>query len=186
MPADSLDRDLGGGYLLRPVAPDEFEAVYARREPELFSGQVYDWSDLPRVPQPEAQVMTFFLLRGGEFAGLHRARQRDAYTVNMSVTGLLPAHRGQGVYTRLLPPLLELYRAAGYTFVTSHHHPTNNAVLIPKLRAGFVIQGMQMARAGLMVELLYSFDQNYRDYLERLCGHQAAATNETPQGEPHP
>jgi hypothetical protein len=85
-------------------------------------------------------------------------------------TALLPPHRGQGVYTRLLPAVLAALQAEGYLLVRSHHHATHNAVLIPKLRAGFRFQGLEVDEHGVMAVLVHSFDDVYLDYMDIRSG----------------
>jgi hypothetical protein len=51
--------------------------------------------------------------------------------------------------------ILEKASADGFKEITSKHHAGNNAVLIPKLKAGFVIQGFEInPRFGIMVNLV--------------------------------
>ncbi|MFC6665076.1 hypothetical protein ACFP9V_06695 [Deinococcus radiopugnans] len=102
--------------------------------------------------------------------GWQSSRQWDARTAYMVNTGLLPAHRGQGLYTRLLPPVLAALGARGYALVRSHHHATNNAVLVPKLRAGFRVQGLQVDDHGVMAVLIFSFEGLYREYMDVRSG----------------
>ncbi len=54
--------------------------------------------------------------------------------------------------------------------VRSHHHATNNAVIVPKLRAGFRLQGLQVDEHGVMAVLNYSFDTVYSDYMDIRSG----------------
>jgi hypothetical protein len=50
--------------------------------------------------------------------------------------------------------VLEYARSLGYQLVTSKHYASNNSVLIPKLKAGFIITGMALDdKYGLMVHL---------------------------------
>jgi hypothetical protein len=88
--------------------------------------------------------------------------------------GAVAGTPGQGVYSRLLPVVLDVLQAQGYTLVRSHHHATNNAVLIPKLRAGFRLQGMEIDHHGMLAVLMYSFDPVYRDYMDVRCGLKRA------------
>ena len=85
-------------------------------------------------------------------------------------TALLPAHRGAGVYSRLLPAVLVALRAEGYDLVRSQHHATNSAVLVPKLRAGFRIQGLEVGDHGVMAVLVLSYEALYRDYMDMRSG----------------
>ncbi|ADV66674.1 GNAT family N-acetyltransferase [Deinococcus maricopensis] len=161
--------DLGGGYTLRPAPLEAYLAVYARHEQDVFQTWSYQWdASVPTLPVP---TLTWLVEHEGDVVGWHYARAWDGRTVYMVNTGLLPAHRGRGVYTRMLPPLLDAFRAGGYTLVRSHHHATNNAILIPKLRAGFVIQGLEMDHHGLMAVLMYSFDDAYRAAMSVRAGH---------------
>lgn len=93
---------------------------------------------------------------GAELVGWQFSHQTDERTVSMADTGILPQHQGRGLYTRLLPQVLHTFRAAGYTLVTSHHRATNNRVIIPKLRAGFLLQGLNAYEGGLNVALTLS------------------------------
>ena len=92
----------------------------------------------------------------------------------MSVTALAPAWRRRGVYGAFLGALLDACETAGFLEVVSRHHADNNAVLVPKLRAGFVIGGFEMsARHGLLVTLTYRFSQRARAlYSRRVTGSE--------------
>ncbi len=102
------------------------------------------------------------IFAGPELVGWSYAHQSDERTVYMADTGILPTHQGRGLYKRLLPHLLDVFRAAGYTLVQSHHRATNNRVLVPKLREGFVLQGLNLYEGGLNAALTLSLDETYR------------------------
>jgi len=66
-----------------------------------------------------------------------------------------PDHRRQGVYTRLLKSIEQAVRERGGISISSQHVATNNAVLIAKLRLGYVIAGTEYVDAmGLLVRLM--------------------------------
>lgn len=72
----------------------------------------------------------------------------------MTNTGILEEHRRRGLYTALLPVVLNQLRQKGFQIVFSRHTLTNNAVIIPKLKAGFVISGFEVDdRFGTLVQL---------------------------------
>lgn len=168
--ADGPALGLGRGYTAHPVSNQTYREVYARLEDAAYDTGSFDWADTPRLARPEAPAFAWLIAHAGGVVGWHSARGWDERTVYMSNTALLPAHRGQGLYTRLLPHLLNTFRAAGYTLVRSHHHATNNAVLVPKLRAGFRIQGLEVNHHGLMAVLIHSFDDVYRDAMDARSG----------------
>ncbi|MES2631536.1 MAG: GNAT family N-acetyltransferase [Pseudomonadota bacterium] len=72
----------------------------------------------------------------------------------VSNSGVLPERRGQGVYTRLIAAIEEEARALGCTRIESHHRTSNSAVLIAKLKAGYMIVGTEFsAEMGLLVKM---------------------------------
>ncbi len=162
--------DLGGGYVLRPVAYEVYYDIYTQLEDAVYSSVSLDWPTPARLEPPEYPRYAWLIGHGGQVVGWQYSRQWDARTAYMVNTGLLPAHRGQGLYTRLLPPVLAALRTRGYDLVRSHHHATNNAVLVPKLRAGFRVQGVQVDDHGVMAVLVLSFGDLYRDYMDVRSG----------------
>jgi ribosomal protein S18 acetylase RimI-like enzyme len=77
---------------------------------------------------------------------------RHFYVANSAV---LPQFRRRGVYTRLMSVLEERLRAEGCVRICSQHQADNSAVLIAKLKSGFVITGMEFsAEMGLLVKLV--------------------------------
>ncbi len=54
----------------------------------------------------------------------------------MCNTAIAAEHRRKGLYSALLPHVLDACRAEGFQAVFSRHAATNNAVIIPKLKAG--------------------------------------------------
>ncbi|WP_240741933.1 GNAT family N-acetyltransferase [Deinococcus sp. KSM4-11] len=162
--------DLGGGYTLHRVPEATYRIVYAQLESAVYDTVSFDWKRPAPYPLPEAPAYTWLVAHGGQVVGWHASRQRDRRTAYMSNTGFLPAHRGQGLYTRLLPVILSFLREQRYDLIRSQHHLTNSAVIVPKLRAGFRIQGLDVGEHGVMTELVYSFDDAYRGYMDVRSG----------------
>lgn len=76
------------------------------------------------------------------------------YVTNSAV---LPEYRRRGIYTRLARAITEEAALRGCHTVYSKHIATNNAVIIAKLRLGFVITGMEFSEElGLLVRLSYA------------------------------
>src|SRR4051812_27592214 len=62
--------------------------------------------------------------------------------------------------TALMHEALRHAKAAGFQMVLSRHTTTNNSIIIPKLKAGFVITAMEVSdRFGTMVHLNYFFNK---------------------------
>lgn len=167
---------LGDGYEARPVSYEIYRDACARLEGRIFGGGWgYTFGPSVKAPVPLGETFQWGLYHGDELIGWHHAHQRDERTIYMADTGLLPEHQGRGLYTRLLPHVLDVYRDAGYTLVTSHHRATNNRVLVPKLRAGFFVQGLNLYEGGLNVALTLSLDEAYRDAMHVRSGLRQAS-----------
>ena len=92
------------------------------------------------------------------FVGWHLGQQTLAGIFEMARTGILPQHQNRGLYTALLPTILEQLKHDGFQIVSSRHNLTNNAVIVPKLKAGFVISGFEVDdRFGTLVQLFVLF-----------------------------
>ncbi len=168
-------------YYYREASPEEFGAFYTGHRSRMFAAvpeipveSYMTGAELQRRREYDSLVsgmyeLRLLLLRGEEVIGWHIGRQAYREAANMSNTAIFPEHRSKGLYSRLLPAILELYRAQGFGRVLSKHHASNNAVLIPKLRAGFRITGFEIdERYGLFVNLAYFFnEQRLRAYLFR-------------------
>lgn len=112
-----------------------------------------------------------YVMHGGETIGWLIGGQEDPETFCMMNTGLLPAHQGKGVYTALLPKFLAHLQSLGYQKVSSRHIATHNAVIVPKLKAGFVITGLELSEEyGWLVNLKYYFNAARREALMRRAG----------------
>lgn len=171
MPSVSAEPvDLGDGYQLWRVPYDDYQAVYQQLEDAAYHTVSFDWGGPAALPAPDFRHYTWLISHGGEVAGWQHSRQWDSRTAYMVNTAFLPVYRGKGLYTRLLRPILSALQAEGYALIRSHHHATNNAVIIPKLRAGFRLQGLQVDSHGVMAILMYSFGDIYRDYMDVRSG----------------
>ena len=81
--------------------------------------------------------------------------QVNAIEFYMCNSAVFPEYRRNGIYTELIKRLITKVQEDGFQEITSKHHPDNNAVIIPKLKAGFIIQGFEInPRFGLLVKLV--------------------------------
>jgi hypothetical protein len=97
------------------------------------------------------------------FVGWHVGSHLYGDTFYMTNTGILPEHQNKGIYTRLLQVILPILKEQGFQIVESRHQATNNQVLVPKLKAGFVISGFEISDVfGTLVHLRYFFNPTRR------------------------
>lgn len=173
------------GYSFRVLDDASFRVLFTELRPKVF-GERFEadlYSVLDREEQEAtnrlgARMGTPYRLNVGVFhegacVGWSTGWQKDAEMFQMVNTGFLAEHRGRGLYRALLPRVLGIIRAEGFQVVTSRHHPTNNAVLVPKLKAGFVITQFEVSdRFGLLVYLSYFFNARRRHLVNVRVGYE--------------
>ncbi len=133
-------------------------------------------------PVVAAAVLPLHRVRVGAFAGealvgwSHGWREPGGQLCVAS-SAVLPQYRRQGIYTRLLAAIQEQALALGCHRVTSHQRADNSAVLIAKLKAGYVICGMEFSsEMGLLAKLARDLDPaRHALFAARIAAIQASA-----------
>ena len=179
------EQPLLDGYTIRILDDATFGPLFAELRPGVFGDRfeadvraLLDSDALAATRRLAGRMGTPYRLNVGVFhegvcVGWSTGVQKDAETFQMINTGFLPPHQGRGLYRALLPRVLSLVEAEGFQVVTSRHHPTNNAVLVPKLKAGFVITQFEVSdRFGLLVHLTYYFDERRRHLVNVRVGYE--------------
>lgn len=170
-------------YTCRPLEREAFRAIFEQHRPQVFAHNLTfdldaalspaEHEHIQRLRQRlgEPYTLRLGLFHGEAVVGWHVGMQATAYRFSMINTGILPAHQGRGLYTALLPHILALVQAEGFQQVYSRHIATNNQVLVPKLKAGFVITGFEIDDLhGLLVHLSYFFNPIRRRVLDFRAG----------------
>lgn len=167
------------GVVARSVTLATYFDVEDALEAQIFPANALTqrWFSLPPARRDERKQALFGLQRNthldavvfydGEAAiGWSAGRMTGASEFLMDVTGLLPAYQSQGIYRAFLMPYLAYLRAVGYERIVSYHSPSNRAVLIAKLKAGFIIAGTEFREhAGASVKLAaYLHEDRYRAF----------------------
>jgi ribosomal protein S18 acetylase RimI-like enzyme len=76
--------------------------------------------------------------------------------LHMINSGVHPDLRRRGIYSRLIEATITYADSHGFTKIFSRHVPSNNAVIIPKLRVGFMVSGFEYSEVyGPLVQLTY-------------------------------
>lgn len=167
--------DFYPGYTLVELSNESFAALYSEREERYFTSSTRvdidaDMSDelRERVAErrrayPRAERFQWGIINADEIVGWTFAQQSDQDTLLMRNTAIDPAHRGKGLYTALLPIVIEYARSEGYQLIQSTHLAANNEVIVPKLKAGFIITGLNVnEKFGLTVTLTYFLTEGRR------------------------
>lgn len=161
--------ELPAGYSFREMSKEEFQPLWQEQAarifdddallfrvfPSLSAGEQDRWRALGRK-MGEPYTLRLGIFHGEEFVGWHVGDQKDAQTFYMRNSAVLPAHRRLGLYTALLSEVMGRVEGEGFQLITSRHVATNNDVIIPKLKAGFLLTGMELSDSfGTLVHLTY-------------------------------
>jgi hypothetical protein len=180
------ERTLFGDYTIREMTKQEFIPLFQAHRPEVFEKTLDfdvqsalsadELSFLKTLAQntgaPYTQYIGIFLK--SEFVGWSFGWQESSDKYYMCNTGIFKKHRRKGIYTALLPEVLKILKEQGFQIVYSRHAATNNDVIIPKLKAGFVISGMEISdRFGTLVHLSYFFNDVRRRMMDFRSGQAA-------------
>lgn len=108
---------------------------------------------------------------GDNFVGWHCGFQENAFTFYMTNSAIFKEHRRKGLYSSLLDFAIETLKGKGFQVIYSRHNATNNAVIIPKLKAGFVITNLELDDVfGVLVHLKYYVNKIRRKILDYRAG----------------
>ena len=177
------DSVLFGNYTLRVLEEAEFGPLFRKYRPIIFQSMLsFDVQQALSIEEEAAttrlgeRLGTPFRLNVGlyhhqEFIGWSFGRQESAEKYYMVNTAILPQHQGKGIYSALLPRILGVLQSEGFQIVYSRHVATNNQVLVPKLKAGFAITGIELSDVfGVVVHLSYFFNPIRRKVLDVRAG----------------
>jgi len=174
---------LFGNYTMRVLDDAEFDPLLRHYRTLIFQTmldfdvqQALSLEEQTATARLRARMGTPFRLNIGiyhhqEFIGWSFGRQESAETYSMVNTAIFPQHQGKGIYSALLPRLLGAIQREGFQIVSCRHVATNNQVLVPKLKAGFMITGVELSDVfGVLVHLSYFFNPIRRKVLDVRAG----------------
>jgi len=177
-----FSKKLANNYCIREATREElnagldkyFDTVYANRVSSPLNFTVDEKSQAKMFERKNANQryrLRMIVLHNDEVIGWHYGYSTDSETYYMQNSAVIQDHRNQGLYSNLLEAVLEKLAEDGFQIVTSIHHPNNPAVLIPKLKKGFVISGMHFhERFKSVIELKYIFNPERRKAYNQSLG----------------
>lgn len=179
-----MDFKLFDNYSIRPAENvKEFSNFFSQNRPEIFSDNV-DLklpdllTELEKTNIKELSTsfgtpykLRMYILHGGEKIGWVLGEQKDAETFYMINTAIFKQHQNKGIYTSLLPVILNILKEKGFQKVYSRHTATHNQVIIPKLRQGFVITAFELSDMfGVLIHLTYYFNESRKKVIKFRAG----------------
>lgn len=164
------------------ITPEEFFPFFRETRPKIFRGEfdfdtqavmtALEKEKVKAMPKME-NIQRYQLVAKDrdKIIGWSFGQQRtydDFYMINSAV---FPEYRRQGIYTELMRQAVEYITELGFQRIYSRHKMSNNAVIIPKLMAGFAITGFEVGDVfGNLVELSYYTNPRRRELLEVRTG----------------
>jgi Acetyltransferase (GNAT) family len=116
-------------------------------------------------------TLYFGLFHGDTLAGWHMGDQHNGTRFYMRNSAVLPEHRRQGLYSAMIRVVMKHLVELGFQNILSNHNATNNAVIIPKLKEGFVITGLNISDLfGTLVSLEYFANPMRRKVMDYRSG----------------
>jgi RimJ/RimL family protein N-acetyltransferase len=182
---------LAGLYPLERLGREAYwalhdEALRAHFPPEVFfdfwtARDDAEKADRARLLESMGgdRLEDFWVARDGEgIAMMGCGHQIDGRIYRMWHTHVHPEYRRKGIYAEYVRRMLAYTKDAGFRVIVSEHAPSNNAVIIAKLSAGFRIYALEVnAGVGPSLCLRYYHDPLELAAYEYRCG--LATMNET-------
>ncbi len=177
---------LGSGYYLKEMTEKEFFPLFGQHYERIFGedhtffgGDYYSDEEKSKIKSLGQRMGNLYRLHlavfseSHEFAGFSFGYQETAESFYMVCSAVIEEHRRQGLYSALLDAVVAQVAEQGFQIIYSTHCATNNAVIIPKLKAGFVIAKLELSDMfGVVVNLHYYTNPLRRrvmDYRSGLC-----------------
>lgn len=164
--------------LWRSYIPELF-AYYPRdlffmRDELLQNAALKRLQMLKKAILPAFQIQDNILIKdkkNGTVVALYHGWQKDYDSYCMQVTSVHRDYRRKGIYSSLLDRIIEYTKILGFNTVLSYHAPSNNAVLIAKLKKNFKITSLEISgEYGINLWLCYFHDKELERAYEFRCG----------------
>lgn len=159
------------GVTIRAVKSETLYAVTGKIANKVFTPSS-DLGLMPNMPIPallrdsfQCHTEQFVIYNAAnEPIGWSTGQQKETDTFIMLWSGILPEYQNRGIYSAFLRQFLDYLKAIGYVRVTSNHFVNNRAVLVAKLKAGFIATGMSLdERWGAILWLTNYLDETVED-----------------------
>lgn len=179
-----ITENLPEGYSIRHVSTEEFRSKIGDLQRKVFDEKELILRPQDVLSEREKDQLRLLgngfktefrynslVLFKGEVVGWSWGYQDSADSVYMTNSAVLPEHRGRSLYSRILDITMDHLKEKGFQRIWSRHNTTNNNVIIPKLKRGFVITGTELSDVfGSLLHLTYFTNPLRRKVLDFRAG----------------
>ena len=176
---------ISGEYSYKILSKEKFKPFFVENNDKVFKdnilfnlGEVLSDFEKENIKNLSKYSELMYILRIGIYyknqqIGWMIGRQESSIKFYMTNTGIVKEHQNKGVYTKLLPQILKILKEKGFQIAYSKHSTSNNRVLVPKLKQGFLITGFEISDLfGTLIYLSYHFNKDRRDIIKFRTGEQ--------------
>lgn len=181
-----MGANLPAGYTLKVMDAKEFFPLFEQHYDRLFGkdqtffpDQYYSAAEKAKLKALAGNMGTPYNLHLGIFSDRQElvafsfGAQEDEETFYVYCSAVVESERGRGLYGCLLDEILERTREQGFQKIYGTHCATNNAVIIPKLKKGFVISKFELSDVfGVVLHLTYFTNPLRRQVMDYRCGYR--------------
>jgi GNAT superfamily N-acetyltransferase len=160
---------LENGYSVREMTSKEFFPLFSKSYDSMFGDHhtffpdsFFNPEEKKKLESLKGRMGNLFELNLGlfsaenEFVGYSFGMQETEDTFYMAASAVLPEHRGRGLYNDLVKYVIKRATEEGFQKIYGTHCATNNAVLIAKMKLGFVFSKVELSDMfGTILHLQY-------------------------------
>lgn len=172
-------------FLIECVSREVFHDGFKEESTEEFqeflhSGNSIFYSDDEKEryksfkPDFKDEAFLYFIVKSEDIVVARSfSNQISLETIMMCMSYVKKDYRGKGLYKLMLKETIKRAKEIGYRKIQSYHNTTNNEIIIPKLKEGFVFTGMKInAGYGALAELTYFFNKDEKDAVDFRTGYR--------------
>lgn len=171
-------------YSIKILASEKFKPLYDKYKWNIFKEDhsyvlwdLFDEAELANVKKLGNRLGDPFKLYLAayddqeNFIGWSWGFQENNTDFYMCNSAVLPEYRRKGIYSALLKKCLSVLKEEGFQMAYSRHCATNNSVIIPKLKEGFLISKMELDdKFGVLIHLHYYMNPKRKKVMDYRSG----------------
>jgi GNAT superfamily N-acetyltransferase len=175
---------LENGFYIKEMAAKEFFVLFGQHYDSIFGDdhtffpeKYFSAHEEEGLAALRSRMGNLFMLHLGlfspqdEFIGFSFGAQESEETFYMIASAVLPNSRKNGLYTALLKEVIRRCSEEGFQKIYGTHCATNNAVLVPKLKLGFIFSKIELSDMfGTIIHLQYYTNPLRRKVLDYRSG----------------
>lgn len=176
--------NLENGFYIKEMPAKDFFILFSQHYDSIFGDdhtffpeKYFSAHEEEKLAILRSRLGDLFMLHLGlfspqdEFIGFSFGAQENEETFYMMASAVLPSHRKMGLYTELLKEVVRRCTDEGFQKIYGTHCATNNAVLIPKLKLGFIFSKIELSDMfGTIIHLQYYTNPLRRKVLDYRSG----------------